>query len=291
MKMLIEKLDYDLFDMMFRKHDFNSAHDLWSHIAKNSGVLTEAMCVDEMPNSMCPTFRAPMICFMMLKFPNSIPKGLYDKLVDRVIRRRDIASSIVVGDNNLDFLSLVLMNDKNILNNYQKEQIISLVRDNYGLEEEKRFVSYDELLEMESPMVARLRADGLDICVSEYEYELFKDGEVKKAQVTRGYKTSNDYRKKIVTNGNFSKWERDYVAQKIEYDEQEFKQFINYYLNLITTRNGLEDITVSYLEEISSMDIRNSYGDNSELVTDLLFVKGLLDKHYQEEISLVRKVN
>ena len=107
MKMLIEKLDYDLFDMMFRKHDFNSAHDLWSHIAKNSGVLTEAMCVDEMPNSMCPTFRAPMICFMMLKFPNSIPKGLYDKLVDIVIRRRDIASSIVVGDNNLDFLSLV----------------------------------------------------------------------------------------------------------------------------------------------------------------------------------------
>ena len=140
-------------------------------------------------------------------------------------------------------------------------------------------------------MVARLRADGLDICVSEYEYELFKDGEVKKVQVTRGYKTSNDYRKKIVTNGNFSKWERDYVAQKIEYDEQEFKQFINYYLNLITTRNGLEDITVSYLEEISSMDIRNSYGDNSELVTDLLFVKGLLDKHYQEEMSLVRKVN
>ena len=39
------------------------------------------------------------------------------------------------------------------------------------------------------------------------------------------------------------------------------------------------------------MDIRNSYGDNSELVTDLLFVKGLLDKHYQEEMSLVRKVN
>ena len=92
MKMLIEKLDYDLFDMMFRKHDFNSAHDLWSHIAKNSGVLTEAMCVDEIPNSMCPTFRAPMICFMMLKFPNSIPKGLYDKLVDKVIRRRDIAT-------------------------------------------------------------------------------------------------------------------------------------------------------------------------------------------------------
>lgn len=291
MKILTEKLDYDLFDMMFRKHDSNSVHDLWEQIINNPGILKEAMQIDEIKNSMCPTFRAPMICFMMLKFPNSVPADLYDKLVDMVIRRRDIATSIMIGDSHLDFLSLVLMNNENKLDDYQRNLIINLVRDNYGLEEEKRFVSYDELLEMESPTVARLSANGLDISVSEYEYELFQAGEVKKAHVTRGYKTGNDYRKELVNNASFSDWERDYVAQKVEQDEQEFKQFINYYLNQIAAKNGLEDLTASYLREVSIADIRNSYSDNPDLVTDLLFVKGLLDKHYKEEMSLVRKVN
>lgn len=291
MKILTEKLDYDLFEKMFIEQDLEGAHALWQNVCKNSAFLREAMQIEDVKDGMCPTFRAPMICFMILKFPNSVTKELYEKLVDLVIRRRDVASSINIGDNYLDFLSMILMNSDVKLNDYQKSLIINLVQDNYGINEDKKAVSYDELLDIESPLVVKFSGNGLEISVSEYEYESLQKGEVKKARNIRRYKDGNDYRKKIVTNPNFSELEKKYVAERIEQDEQEFRQFINYYLNQIMMKNSLEELTPEYLRETDISEIKTNFGDNSDLITDLLFVKGLLDRHYREEISLVRKVN
>ena len=293
MKILTEKLDYDLFAAMFIEQDEEKVQTMWENICKNSGFLIGAIQIDNVTNGMCPTFRAPMICFMMLKFPNTVPRCLYEKLVDTVIRRTDIANSIYVGGIYLDFLSLILANNEYMIPDYQKERILNMVQSGYGLEEEKRFVTYDELLEMDSPVVAKLVAGDLEILVNEYAYESFQAGEVKHIGISRKYKGSIDYRSNIITNSSFSESEKAYVLERINQDEQEFVQFMNYFVSQIVVRHNLDrDIIIAAdLKDISVDELQEQFKDNEELLSDLLFAKKLCDKHYQKESNLVRKIN
>ncbi len=293
MKILTEKLDYDLFVAMFIEQDEEKVQTMWENICKNSGFLIDAIQIDNVTNGMCPTFRAPMICFMMLKFPNTVPRYLYEKLVDTVIRRTYIANSIYVGGIYLDFLSLILANNEYMIPDYQKERILNMVQSGYGLEEEKRFVTYDELLEMDSPVVAKLVAGDLEILVNEYAYESFQDGEVKHIGISRKYKGSIDYRSNIITNSSFSENEKAYVLERINQDEQEFVQFMNYFVSQIVVRHNLDRniIIAADLKDISVDELQEQFKDNEELLKDLLFAKKLCDKHYQKESNLVRKIN
>ena len=293
MKILTEKLDYDLFAAMFIEQDEEKVQTMWENICKNSVFLIEAIQIDNVTNGMCPTFRAPMICFMMLKFPNTVPRHLYEKLVDIVIRRTDIANSIYVGGIYLDFLSLILANNEYMIPDYQKERILNMVQSGYGLEEEKRFVTYDELLEMDSPVVAKLVAGDLEILVNEYAYESFQAGEVKHIGISRKYKGSIDYRSNIIINSSFSESEKAYVLERINQDEQEFVQFMNYFVSQIVVRHNLDRdiITAADLKDISVDELQEQFKDNEELLKDLLFAKKLHNKHYQKESNLVRKIN
>ncbi len=291
MKTITEKMDYDLFKTFFLEGNSEKMQTMWSNICKNPGFLSEGMQIDNVTNGMCPSFRAPMICFLMLRYPELVPTDLYEKLIDLVIRRKDVANSIYVGGNYLDFLSLILVNPNCKLEDYQREMILGMIRDNYGIEEEKRYVSYDELLDMESPMVSRLVSGDLEVVVSEYEYEAFKNGEVKHPEIARKYKDKFDYRASILANPNFSEMEKAFVQDHMYRDEEEFKQFINYYTSLIASRSGLDDFGVSYLSSITVDELREQFKNDPELLSEALFAKKLLDKHYQKENKLVRSVN
>ena len=291
MRTITEKMDYDLFKTLFLERDFSKIQILWSNICKNPGFLREGMVIDEVKRGMCPTFRAPMICFLMLKYPELVPNDLYEKLVDTIIRRKDIASSIYVGGTYLDFLSLLLVNPNCKLRDYQKTMILEMIRDNYGIEEEKRYVSYDELLDMESPMVSKLVTGDLEVTVSEYEYEAFKNGEVKHPNVTKKYKDKFNYRVNVLANPNFSEIEKTFVQEHVYRDEEEFRQFINYYISLIALKLDFEDFGVDYLNSTTIDELNEQFKDSPELLSEILFVKKLLDKHYQRESKLIRSVN
>ena len=292
MKILIEKLDYELYKTLFLDGDLEKLRTLWKNICENTVFLSEGMQIDNIDKGMCSTFRAPMICFMMLRFPDSVPARLYEKLVDLVIRRKDIANSIEFNGSYLDFLSLVLLNLNLKLADYQKDMIINLVADSYGIEEDKRYVHYEELLDMESPIVHKMVSGDIEVTVSEYEYELFAQGEVKKPGIIRKYKEKDNYRANILTNPNFSELEKAYVEKHILQDEEEFKHFMNYYVALLASKNGLgKDFTGDYVQSLSVDEIKELYASNLELCGEIVFIKRLLDKHYKGVSKLVRSVN
>lgn len=290
MKILTEKLDYDLFAAMFIEQDEEKVQTMWENICKNSGFLIDAIQIDNVTNGMCPTFRAPMICFMMLRLPASVPEYFYSNLVDLVIRRQDVASSIDIHGTYIDFLSLVLGNCNLKLEDYQKDKIMDLISSNYGFEENKLSVNYTELLAMESPVVARLHAKDLDVSVSEYEYEAFFNGEVKSADVTRRYKTASDYRTNALKNTSFSEFDRDMILTRINQDEFEFYQFINYLLKQLAFK-GTNDLSLEYIIVTSKEDLKVKFANDSDTLDEVLVIKGLVDKHYQEENTLLRRVN
>ena len=124
MKVLTEKLDYQLYEEMFVNKDLSKVRELWKAICENPVFLREAMEIDKIANSSVLSFRAPMICFMMLRLPASVPEYFYSNLVDLVIRRQDVASSIDIHGTYIDFLSLVLGNCNLKLEDYQKDKIM-----------------------------------------------------------------------------------------------------------------------------------------------------------------------
>lgn len=290
MKVLTEKLDYQLYEEMFVNKDLSKVRELWKAICKNPVFLSEAMEIDKIANSSVLSFRAPMICFMMLRLPASVPEYFYSNLVDLVIRRQDVASSIDIHGTYIDFLSLVLGNCNLKLEDYQKDKIMDLISSNYGFEENKLSVNYTELLAMESPVVARLHAKDLDVSVSEYEYEAFFNGEVKSADVTRRYKTASDYRTNALKNTSFSEFDRDMILTRINQDEFEFYQFINYLLKQLAFK-GTNDLSLEYIIVTSKEDLKVKFANDSDTLDEVLVIKGLVDKHYQEENTLLRRVN
>lgn len=293
MKKLIEKLDYQLFEAMFVKKDLEETEKLWQAIRCNPLFLNDGMEIEMMKNSTVLSFRAPFICFMILRFPASVPKGIYEKLVDTVIRRKDVASSIFVAGTYLDFLTLILENPNLSLTEYQKNQIMHSIAYGYGIEENKLQVCYNELLDMESPVVAKFASDGLDVEVSEYEHEMFLNGEVKNASSVRRYKSAIDYRNRIGNNSNFTDFERAMVNERINQDEHEFLNFLNYLIGQICQKYGWdrESLNVNDIMAFSSLELENKFADNEEALSEIAFVKKLVDNHYQKESSLVRKVN
>lgn len=293
MKVLTEKLDYQLYEEMFVNKDLSKVRELWKAICENPVFLSEAMEIDKIANSSVLSFRAPMICFMMLRLPASVPEYFYSNLVDLVIRRQDVASSIDIHGTYIDFLSLILDNGNLKLEDYQKDKIMTLISSNYGVEENKLSVNYTELLAMESPVVARIHAKDLDVSVNEYEYEAFFNGEVKNAGVVRRYKTASDYRIFALKNISFSEIDRDLILARLNQDELEFQQFVNYLLKQLVYKENsdMDSLNLEFIIATSREDLQVKFANDSDTLNEVLFIKGLVDKHYQEENALLKRVN
>ena len=288
MKLLTEKLDYQLYEEMFIKKDLDEVSKLWKAICENPVFLSEAIKLDNMANSTVLSFRAPMICFMILHLPNSVPEYIYSNLVDLVIRREDIASFIDIHGISIDFMSLILNNNLN-LNDYQKNKIMDLISNDYGVFASKLSVTYNELLAMESPVVARMHTKDLDVSVNEYEYEAFLSGEVKNVSVVKRYKNSIDYRYFALKNSNFSQNDLDLILTRINQDEFEFYQFINYLLKQLIYKENI-DLSLEYIILSSKKDLQVKFADK-DILDEVLYIKELVDKHYQEENVLLKRVN
>lgn len=289
MKILTEKLDYQLYDLIFIKNDYESARKLWNSVCQNPVFLKEAIVPTKVDNSGILSFRAPMITFMILRFPNLVQAEIYQAVADMVIKRRDIATTIAVAGKHFDFLTLVLKNSDWHLEKYQKDFIMQRVTNSFGVEEEKSIVSYNELIEMESPVVARMVVGDLDVRVTEYEWEMFTNGEVKNVNRVRKYKDSQDYRDSIIANANFQESEKEYVLDKIEQDEQEFRQLMNYLLSQIAVKYGIDLLSVDALVGSTKEELEAQFGEDA--LAEILLVKQIVMQHYQKESLLVRKIN
>lgn len=285
MKLITSKLDYELYRNLFIKKDLEETKKLWDAICQNPVFLREAIRVQGKGN-----FLAPTICFMILKFPKDVDDVIYQNLAATIINSSSVVSSLRVGKTLIDFLALIMGNKDLKLNDYQKKLIIDGVVRNYGMEEDRVEVSYDELLDFESLTVARFKNDALDISVSEYEKEVFDKDEVLIVQKSKRYKQALDYRREILDNGNFDEVTKDMVAKRIEQDEQEFKSFIDYILGNIYYEFGVT-VAVDELIGDSYEDLVLKFGQRQEVLTEIQFVKQLLDEHYQKANSLVRCVN
>lgn len=290
MELLTNKLDYELYFNLFVKKDLEEAKKLWKAICQSPVFLWKAVTLQSKADGKVLCFTAPTICFMILKFPNDVDKDIYEVVVDALIKSPNVVSSLSVGKSAIDFLDLIMRNKDLELNDYQKELIIDKVRRNYGVEEYRVDVSYNELLDFEAPVVARFKNEMLDISVNEYEKVAFDNDEVLVIEKLRRYKTPDDYRSSILDNGNFSIHMKDIVASRIAQDEHEFIFLINYFIRNMADDNA-KNMTLEELRNVSYEELAKMYQENEDIFRELQFVKQLLDEHYQKESSLVRSVN
>ncbi len=289
MKYLTEKVDYQLYESLFIDKDLEETKKLWVQICKNPVFLRESIEIDAIANSPILSFRGPTICFMMLQYPESVPNEIYKKLVDLIIRRRDIVDNIWMYDNYISFLALLLENKDLKMTDYQRARIMDRVAGDFGFEENTTYVVYSDLLEMESPNVAHFAAGDLYISVSEYEYESFLNGEVKKTGAARKYRDQGDYRIRIMGNNNFTDIEKRSVLELIDADEMEFKAFMK---GLIIQLVGNDrDMTIEKLSMISVDELQSLYGDNPDVLEGLLIIKIVIEKHYRREKITLKRMN
>ena len=87
MKIIAEKLDYELYKALFDEKDYNKAYELWQIISKNPAILNEALHLDGVKGNPIKSFVSPTICMMILKFPNSVPDEIYNKVLKKMEQR------------------------------------------------------------------------------------------------------------------------------------------------------------------------------------------------------------
>lgn len=290
MKIIAEKLDYELYKALFDEKDYNKAYELWQKISKNPALLNEALHLDGVKGNPIKSFVSPTICMMILKFPNSVSNDVYKKVSSMVIENGNLASSIMAEHTIIDMLSLVMQNNGLRLSKYQKDIIKERLYQNRGIQEDKKIVAYGLLLDIDSPQVAYYESNGLEVSVSEYELQSFLEHEVKSYGDSKQIRSLKDFRIALLNNDNFTDNERENIANDIAVDELLFQRLVKDSLFDILNNNGISLNTIS-LEDIrdkSLLELLELVGNDKNLADDITLLKKVVDSHYKKEMTLAR---
>ena len=290
MKIISEKLDYELYKALFDEKDYNKSYELWQIISKNPAILNEALHLDGVKGNPIMSFVSPTICMMILKFPNSVPDEIYNKVSRTVIENGNLANSIMAENTIVDMLSLIMQNKGLQLSKYQKDLIKERLYQNRGIQEDKKIVVYGLLLDIDSPQVAYYESNGLKVSVSEYEGQSFDKHEVKSYGDIKQIRSLRDFRLALLNNENFTDNEREAIANDIAVDELLFQRLIKDSLFEIFKNNNslLDTISLEDIRDKSLAEILELVGNDKNLADDITLLKKVVDSHYKKVISLAR---
>ena len=213
MEFLVQKLDYELYQLLFIQKDLEIVKNVWQKVVKNKGFLNMAIKVEEKENGL--SFLAPTIVFLILNNPSIISKDIYDTLIKTIFNNPNLTAGIVIDNQVVDYLALVLRNHDVTMTEKRKKVIFDRIEDNYGLFEQIPLVSYNPI-SSNGNVVLNYQNGDISISLSVDEYKaMYKNSNITIVNEERR-KNAKDFRYQILSNPNFSNAEKEYVSSLIK---------------------------------------------------------------------------
>ena len=213
MKFLVQKLDYELYQLIFVQKDLEKVKNIWQKVINNEAFLKLAIKVEENNTS----FIAPTIVFLILNNPSIVSKDIYDALVKTIFNNPGLTTGIVVDNEVVDYMSLILRNNDATITDKGKRVIYDRIEANYGLYEQMPLVNYNAI---SSNGDVVLNYQNGDFCVSlrEDEYNSINNNLHFNIINEPRIKDARDFRYQILSNPSFSDTEKEYVSRLIKTD-------------------------------------------------------------------------
>lgn len=291
MRKIIAKVDYMLYEEMFFYKDLDAVVSLWEKVINNQVFLNSALEIVTTKTS-GKHFLSPMICLMILKYPELVPESIYDKLVRLVLQNPDVTSSIAIDESRkIDYLSLILKNPEVKLSDFETANIIKRVIQEYGIIENKKVAYYTILEDIVSPTIATYKSDTLEVKVSEYEFGAIESKNLLSLRDIQGFKSISDYRSAILTNSNFTEAQKRDVLNQMINDEVEFESMITSLLHELEVKYRIPEsihLSIDTLNSLTEEEIKDKVKDGDELIKELKMIKGLLIFRYFDKFTLSR---
>ena len=215
MEFLVQKLDYELYQLLFVQKDLETSKNVWQKVVNNTVFLNMAIKVEEKENGA--SFLAPTIVFLILNNPSIVSKDIYDALVKTIFNNPGLTTGIAVDNEVVDYMSLILRNNDATITDKGKRVIYDRIEANYGLYEQMPLVSYNTL---SSNGDVVLNYQNGDFCVSlrEDEYNSINNNLHYTIINEPRIKDARDFRYQILSNPSFSDTEKEYVSRLIRTD-------------------------------------------------------------------------
>lgn len=238
MQRIIAKVDYELYEALVLNKDVKKVEELWRTISQNSVFLSEAIKIVPKRKSNFKRFTSPMIVFMMLKFPDTVPTEIYKELVSKVLLDNSVARVVALEDGtSLDYLELILQNNNLILNDYQKDYILKQLRQEHSIITSENAVVYQKMDKVFSRVIATYSKDDFEVRVTEYESAKFDSGDIISCQIANCFRNPYSYHVAITENPNFQGISGNHLNDLVR-KENEFDRLFRDIRN--NTDGGLE---------------------------------------------------
>lgn len=221
MEFLVQKLDYELYQLLFIQKDLEIVKNVWQKVVKNKGFLKLAMRVEEKENGL--SFLAPTIVFLMLNNPSIISKDIYDTLIKTIFNNPNLTTGIVIDKEVIDYLTIILRNHNVAITKKRKKAIFDRIENSYGLFEQIPLVGYNSI-SSNGDVVLNYQNGDISISLSIDEYESINNNSHITIINTPRIKDTKDFRYQILSNPNFSDTEKEYVSSLIKAETSMLEQ-------------------------------------------------------------------
>ena len=221
MEFLVQKLDYELYQLIFVQKDLEKVKNIWQKVINNEAFLKLAIKVEENNTS----FIAPTIVFLILNNPSIVSKDIYEEIIKTIFNNPNLAIGILIDEEVIDYFVAILKNSDIFISQKGKKIIFDRIKNNYGLYEQMPLVSYNTI---SSNGEILLNYQNGDFCVSlrEDEYNSINNNSHFTIINEPRIKDARDFRYQILSNPSFSDTEKEYVSRLIKTDALLLEQLI-----------------------------------------------------------------
>lgn len=214
MKFLVQKIDYQLYSLIFKENNLDAAHEVWQSILNNEAFLNIAIQFDEKGKSKY--FVAPTIVFLILNNPNLLPVDIYLKLVDKIFNNIDIVLNFSYFDVTFDYILMILRNNSLKLNSKNKQKLLAYIYKILNVGGITESVQYNSISNGKD-ILATFNRGNTTINLDELEYDILTNqGHIDIVKQKILVSKLREYYFAIFNNPSFLEDEKDTILKRIQ---------------------------------------------------------------------------
>ena len=214
MKFLVQKLDYELYNLIFKENNLDAAIDIWQSIVDNEAFLKAAMQIGELDNKKC--FVAPTIVFLILNNPSLVKEDVYLSLIDIIFNNLDMVLNVSYNNFNFDYILMILRNNSLKLSAKNKQRLISHIFRLANLNNDTDCILYGKLVSG-GENVATFKNGKTAINLDEFECRILSsNGQINIIKQKLLLSRLREYYYAIFSNPNFIDVEKEIILKKIQ---------------------------------------------------------------------------
>lgn len=214
MKFLVQKLDYQLYSLIFKENHLDDAVEVWQNVVGNEAFLKRAMQIDELDNKKF--FVAPTIVFLILNNPSLVSEDVYLGLIDIIFNNLDMVLNVSYNNFNFDYILMILRNNSLKLSAKNKQRLISHIFRLTNLNNDTDCILYGKLVSG-GENVATFKNGKTAINLDEFECSfLSSNGQINIIKQKLLLSRLREYYYAIFSNPNFIDDEKEIILKKIQ---------------------------------------------------------------------------